>query len=84
MTQYNTLNIKFSNLQLSKLKSGTKNGTEVTLKLPSNFAVDYNDENNFSHNLLLFNTQVSRLCEAFANNSLANIKLSKTHLPKIG
>ena len=32
MTQYNTLNIKLSNLQLNKLKSGIKNGTEVTLK----------------------------------------------------
>ena len=30
MTQYNTLNIKFSNLQLSKLKSGIKHSTEVT------------------------------------------------------
>ena len=33
MTQYNTLNVKLSKLQLSKLKSGTKNGTEVTLKI---------------------------------------------------
>ena len=32
MTQYNTLNVKLSNSQLNKLKSGTKNGTEVTLK----------------------------------------------------
>ena len=32
MTQYNTLNVKLSNLQLNKLKSGTKNGTEVTLE----------------------------------------------------
>ena len=31
MTQQNTLNIKLSNSQLSKLKSGIKNGTEVTL-----------------------------------------------------
>ena len=30
MTQYNTLNIKLSMLQLSKLKSAIKNGTEVT------------------------------------------------------
>ena len=29
MTQYNTLNVKFSNLQLNKLKSRIKNGTEV-------------------------------------------------------
>ena len=26
MTQYNTLNVKLSNSQLSKLKSGIKNG----------------------------------------------------------
>ena len=32
MTQYKTLNLKFSNSQLNKLKSGIKNGTEVTLK----------------------------------------------------
>ena len=30
------------------------------------------------------NTQVSRLCKAFANNSSANIKLPKTQLYKIG
>ena len=30
MNQYNTLNLKLSNLQLNKLKSGIKNGTEVT------------------------------------------------------
>ena len=28
---YNSLNVKLSNLQLNKLKSGTKNGNEVTL-----------------------------------------------------
>ena len=33
MTQYNTLNVKFSNVQLNKLKSAIKNGTEITLNL---------------------------------------------------
>ena len=33
MTQYNTLNVKLSKFQLSKLKSGIKNGTEVILKI---------------------------------------------------
>ena len=33
MTQYNTLNVKLSNLQLNKLQSATTNGTEVTLNL---------------------------------------------------
>ena len=32
MTQYNTLlNVKLSNSQLNKLKSGIRNGAEVTL-----------------------------------------------------
>ena len=30
MTQYNSLNIKLSNWQLNKLKSGIKNSTEVS------------------------------------------------------
>ena len=64
MTQYNTLSVKLSNSQLNKLKSGIKNGTEVTLKLSSNVGGDSNDENNFPHRLLLTNTQVSkRFCK---------------------
>ena len=66
------------NSQLNKLKSGIKNGTEVTLKISSNGVGDSNDENNLPHKLLLTNTQVSKLRKAFANNSSANIKLSKT------
>ena len=69
MTQYNTLNEKLSNSQLNKLKSGIKNGTEVTLKLSSNIIGDSNVENNFPHKLLLANTQVSWLRKAFANGS---------------
>ena len=29
MTKYNTLNVKFSNSQLNRLKSGIKNGSEL-------------------------------------------------------
>ena len=72
MTQYNTLNVKLSNSQLNILKSGIKNGTEVTLKIFSNVVGDSNDENNFPHKLLLTNKQVSKLCKAFANGSSAN------------
>ena len=66
------------NSQLSKLKSGIKNGTEVTLNLSSNFTRKFNNETNFSHQILLTDTQVLKICKAFANNSSANIKLSKT------
>ena len=58
MTQHNTLNVKWSNSQLNKLKSVIKKGTEVTLKLSSNVVGNSNDENNFLHQLLLTNTQV--------------------------
>ena len=53
MTQYNTLNVKLFN---SHLKSETKNGTEVTLKLSSNVIGDSIDYNNFPHKLLITNT----------------------------
>ena len=73
-----------SNSQFNKLKSGIKNGTEVTLKIYLNAGGESKDENNFSHKLLITNTQFSKLCKAFASGSLANIKLLKTQLHKIG
>ena len=78
MPQYNTLNIKLSDSQLNKFKSGMKNSTNITLKLSSNVVGDSNDENSFPHKLLLTNAQVLKFRKAFANNSSANIKLSKT------
>ena len=39
MTQYNSLNVKLSNSQLNKLKSGINKGTKVTLNLSSNALV---------------------------------------------
>ena len=73
-----------SGSQLNKLKSGIKNGTGVTLNLSSNVIGNSNDETNFTHKLLLTNTNVSRLRKAFANNLSTNIKLSKFQLYKIG
>ena len=56
------LNLKLSNLQLNKLKSEIKIGTEVTLNFSSNVMDNSNDETNFQHKLLLTNTQGSKLC----------------------
>ena len=64
MIQYD---IKLPNSQLNKLKSGIKNGTEVTLKNLSNVADVSDDENNFLHKLLLTNTEFSRFSKAFPN-----------------
>ena len=84
MNQYNTSNVKLSNSQLTKLKCGIKNNTEVTLKLSSNIIGDSNDQNDFPRKFLLTNTQVSKHRKSFANGSSANIKLSKTQLHKTG
>ena len=51
MTKYNTLNVKLSNSEYDELKSGMRNGTEVTLKPPSNVIGDSNDETNFPHKI---------------------------------
>ena len=84
MTQCDTLNVKFFNSQLNKLKSGIKSETEVTLNLSSNLIRNSNYETNFPpHKLLLTGTQVSKFCKAFANGSSANIKFSKSQLSKI-
>ena len=58
MTHYNTLKVKLSNSQLSKLKSKIKNGTKVTLNLSSNLIGNYNDETNFPNKILFTDAQV--------------------------
>ena len=52
MNQYNTLNVKLSNSQLTKLKCGIKNNTEVTLNHSSNIIGNSNDQNDFPRKLL--------------------------------
>ena len=82
MTKYNSLNVKLSNLQLSKLKSAIKNETEVALRLSSNMMGD-NEINLPCKLLLLTNRQVANLPKAFANYLSSDIKLSKTQLSQM-
>ena len=60
-----------------------KKGAEVSLSFSSNVIGGSNEETNFPHKTLLTDRKVSKLCKNFANNSSANIKLSKTQLSKI-
>ena len=83
MTQYNSLNVKLSNSQLSELKSAIKNETDVVLRISSNMVGNSNDNTNFPHELLLTNRQVANLRKAFANYLSTDIKLSKTQLSKM-
>ena len=73
-----------SNSQLNKLKSGIRNGTEVTLKLLSNVVGDSNNENNLPHKLLLTRIHISKLRKTCQIISQLISKLSKSQLHKIG
>ena len=46
MTQYNSLHVKLSNSQLSKLKSAIKNKNDVVLRLSSNMTGNSDDNTN--------------------------------------
>ena len=83
MTQYNSLKVELSNSQLSKLKAGIKNDTDVVSGLSSNMIGNSDDNTNFRHELLLTNRQVANICKAFAKNPSTDIELSKTQLSKM-
>ena len=83
MTQYNSLNVKLSNSQLSKLKSGIKNETDIVLRLSSNMIGNSDGNTNFPHELLLTDRQVANIRRAFAKNTSTDIKLSKTQSSKM-
>ena len=69
MTQYNSLNVRLSNSQLNKLSSGMVGNS--------------NDNTNFTHKLLLTDSQVANIRKAFANHSSTDVKFSKTQLSKM-
>ena len=83
MTEYNTLNVKLFNSQLYEWKSAIKNGTEVTLNLSSSLIGNFNDGTNLPHKLWLTNTQIWKICKAFAYGSSATVNFSKTLLSKM-
>ena len=83
MTQYNSLNVKLSNSQLSKLKSAIRNENDVVLRISSNMVGNSGDNTKFPHELLLTNRQVENIRKAFANHLSTDIKLSETQLSKM-
>ena len=55
----------------------------MALRLSSNMIDNSDDETNFPDIFLLTNRQVANLRKAFVNNSLPNIRLSKTQSSRI-
>ena len=83
MVQYNSLNVRLSNLKLNKLTSAIKNKTKLVLRLSLNMIGNSDGKINFPHKSLLANRQVANLRKVFANNLSNDIKLSKTHLSEM-
>ena len=79
MTQYKSINVKWSNSQLGTLKYATKNIEKETLRISSNMIGNSRNETNFPQKLLLTDGQVASLHKAFENHLSANIKLSRTN-----
>ena len=78
MVEYNKVNLKLSNLQLSKLKNVLKNNNGTTLRI---------DKKNFNkdellHELFLTQGQLTKLRDKVGNNISADIKLSKAQIKK--
>ena len=78
MVEYNKLNGKLSELQLSKSKTAVNNQIALTLKL--NFKMF--QESNLPHELLLPTWQNAKVRNAFENTMPTGIRLSTTQISK--
>ena len=79
MVEYNKVNVKLSNSQLNKSRTAAKDKAGVTLRMN----IKTFNGNNLPHELLLITRQKTRLRNAFENNMLTVIKLSKAQTSKI-
>ena len=67
------MNLKLWNTQLKKLETAVKNKTGTTLRMNSKML----GGNDLPHELLLTTRQKAKLRNAFSNNMLTDLKLSK-------
>ena len=79
MVEYNKIDCKLSNIQLSKLKKAVKDGSELVLRLGiKNFNKD-----ELPHELFLTTRQSTKLRNAINNSMSTDIKFSKALLKKL-
>ena len=79
MVEYNKINVKLSNQQVSKLKTVVKNNEGTTLGI----SAEMFNSDNLPHELLLITRQTTKLRNAIENNMSTDIKLSKAEISKI-
>ena len=75
----NILNVKLSNTQIKKLKDAVKDNTGTSLRI----SLKMFNRNDLPHELLLTTRQKTKIRNAFNNNMLTNLKLSKAQINKI-
>ena len=79
MVEYTKVNVKLTNLQLSKLKKAVKSNEGATLRIGiKNF-----NKGDLPHELLLTARQSTKLRNAINKNLATDIKLSKAQIKKI-
>ena len=78
MVEYNKINAKLSNLQLSESKTAVKYIERTTLIINSK---TFNSDN-LPHELFLTQRQITKLRNNIENNMSTDIKLSKAQLKK--
>ena len=79
MVEYTKVNVKLTNLQLSKLKKTVKNDNSTTLRISiKNFNKD-----ELPHELLLTTRQSTKLRNSINNNMTTDLKLSKAQIKKL-
>ena len=79
MVEYSKVNVKLSDTQLKKLKTGVRYKTGITLIMSFKMF----DGNDLPHEFLLTTRQKAKLRNAFNNNMSIDLKLSKTQISKI-
>ena len=83
MVEYTKVNVKLTNLQLSKLekqlKKAVKNNDGATLRM----SIKIFNKEDLPHELLLTTRQSTKLRNAINNNSATDIKFSKAQLKNI-
>ena len=78
MVEYTKVNVKLTNLQLSKLKKAVKSNEGATLQISIKI---FNKD--LSHELLLTTRQSTKLRNAINNNMATDIKLNKAQIKKL-
>ena len=79
MVEYSKVNVKLSDMQLKKSKTGVENKTGTTLRMNLKMF----NGNDLLHELLLTARQKTKLRNSFNNNISTGLKLSKAQISKI-